>query len=176
MCASFSYPAPDCVRSYREVFQCPLEFACGQTGIHLRSSDLDRQVLTANRSLQPLLMSKADDDIRLLDERASVADQVRALIRDTPPSSSPDVTRISAKLALSRRTLARRLAAEDTSFQALLDEHRRGICCRLLAQPGYSIEEIAFLAGYSELSTYHRAFKRWTGRTPAEYRKRFQTS
>jgi AraC-like DNA-binding protein len=169
---SFSYPLPACEQSYREVFQCPLEFNAARTGIHLRSKDLNLPVLTANRSLQPLLLSKAEDDIRLLDEHASVADLVKALLRSSPLGQSPDVARISARLALSGRTLARRLAAEGTSFQALQDEYRRDTCCRLLAQPGYSIEEIAFLAGYSELSTYHRAFKRWTEQTPAEYRKK----
>lgn len=101
----------------------------------------------------------------------AMTDKVRALLRHAIHGQAPDVAKAANALDVSVRTLARRLATEGTSFQTLHDAQRQETCCRLRARSGYTIEEIAFLAGYSELSTFHRAFRRWTQKTPAEFRK-----
>ena len=72
---------------------------------------------------------------------------------------------------MSVRTLNRLLAAEGTSYRQLLDALRSELAARHLAGDDVSIAEVGFLLGFSELSSFHRAFKRWTGRTPAEFRE-----
>jgi len=73
---------------------------------------------------------------------------------------------------MSERSLQRKLSAEATTFDQLLDELRHGLSLRYLADPRISIAETAYLLGYSEPSAFHRAFKRWTGQTPSQARGR----
>jgi AraC-like DNA-binding protein len=73
---------------------------------------------------------------------------------------------------MSVRTLNRGLAAEGTTYREVLEQIRRELASRHLANAQSSIGEVAFLLGFSELSAFHRAFKRWTGQTPAEFRRR----
>jgi AraC-like DNA-binding protein len=72
---------------------------------------------------------------------------------------------------MSARTLQRRLHDEATSFAALLDTFRREASVRLLRERDLSVEEVAFMLGYSEPSSFYRAFRRWTGQTPRIYRR-----
>ena len=80
-------------------------------------------------------------------------------------------SRVATRLKMSTRTLHRGLAAEDTSFGEILSALRQERAARHLAEDRVSIAEVAFLLGFSELTSFHRAFKRWTGRTPAEFRR-----
>ncbi|MEM6773757.1 MAG: helix-turn-helix transcriptional regulator [Pseudomonadota bacterium] len=72
---------------------------------------------------------------------------------------------------MSRRTLQRRLAEQDVAFLELLDRARRELVYSLLRTPRYRLSEIAFLAGYADQSAFSRAFRRWEGQTPAEFRR-----
>ncbi|MBK8691987.1 MAG: AraC family transcriptional regulator [Deltaproteobacteria bacterium] len=82
-----------------------------------------------------------------------------------------DLKRVAAQLRMSERSLQRRLADEGESFDAIVDALRRDLALRYLADPKIAVAEVAYLLGYSEPSPFHRAFKRWTGRTPAEARR-----
>jgi AraC-like DNA-binding protein len=77
---------------------------------------------------------------------------------------------------MSVRNLQRSLQAEGTSYQQLLDQTRKELAVRHLQQPQSSIHDVAFLLGFSEPSAFHRAFKRWTGQTPREYRLSLRTA
>jgi AraC-like DNA-binding protein len=99
-----------------------------------------------------------------------MSDRVRGiltlLLRDGEPSASITASRMK----MSARTLNRALAAEGTSYRAILDQLRHELACRYLADSRLSIGEIGFLLGFSEISAFYRAFKRWTGQTPAVFR------
>ena len=79
---------------------------------------------------------------------------------------------VAERLGMSARTLQRKLHASGTSHQELLDEMRRDLAVRYLREPGMAVCEVAYLLGFSESSAFHRAFKRWTGTTPSEFRRR----
>jgi AraC-like DNA-binding protein len=81
------------------------------------------------------------------------------------------VEAIAARMHMSPRTLQRRLRDEGTTYLELLNDVRRELALRHVQEGRESISEIAFLLGFSEVSTFHRAFKRWCGRTPAEVRR-----
>ncbi|WP_431954667.1 helix-turn-helix domain-containing protein [Nocardia lijiangensis] len=103
--------------------------------------------------------------------RAGVAGAVREeLVRD--PAAIPDLPRVAAALFLSSRTLSRRLNAEGTSFRALVDEVRRARSEQLLGRTRLTTEEIASRLGYAESASFIRAFRRWNGCPPQEFRSR----
>jgi len=82
------------------------------------------------------------------------------------------VSAVARQLKISPRSLQRRLRGQGTSYQALLDDVRRELALRYLDEPCVSVTEVAFLVGFTEPSAFHRAFKRRTGTTPAEARRR----
>ncbi len=99
------------------------------------------------------------------------ATRVRRALLEELPRGEPPLHRLAARLRVSERTLQRHLSNEDTSLQALLDDVRRELSMRHLEESTESLAEIAFVLGFSEVSAFHRAFKRWTGSTPGAYRQ-----
>jgi AraC-like DNA-binding protein len=98
-----------------------------------------------------------------------VVTQVREVLSRELPAAA-DQAAVARKLGLSARTLQRRLAEAGTSFQDVLDEVRAGAARRLLRDPALAVSEVAFSLGYAELSSFYRAFRRWTGQTPIDWR------
>jgi AraC-like DNA-binding protein len=78
---------------------------------------------------------------------------------------------VARALAVSRRTLSRRLADEGTSFRHILDDVRRDFACALLQDRGLSVADVAFFLEYSEPAAFNRSFRRWTGQTPRAFRR-----
>jgi AraC-like DNA-binding protein len=99
------------------------------------------------------------------------AGRVRRVLGEELEFGEPTLPRLAERLRMSERTLQRRLGGEGTSVQALLDELRRELSLRRLAESDQTIAEIAFRLGFAEVRAFHRAFKRWTGSTPAAYRQ-----
>ena len=79
---------------------------------------------------------------------------------------APSISGIARAMAMSERNLQRRLAAEGTTFQSVLDAARRELAIRHLSDPGATVAKVAWLVGFSEPSAFHRAFRRWTGQSP----------
>ncbi len=100
---------------------------------------------------------------------ASQADAVRESLRRLLPSGIVDLTAVARDLGTSPRQIQRELATEGTSFKDVLRDIRRELALHYLAQARYSPKEVTCLLGYSEPAAFHRAFRQWTGRTPAEY-------
>jgi AraC-like DNA-binding protein len=98
---------------------------------------------------------------------------LRAFLADELRRGLPTLQVAAARLAMSRRTLHRRLRDDGTSFRDLLEEARRELAEVCLRDRDRSLSEIASLLGFSEQSAFHRAFKRWTGKTPLSYRRSF---
>ena len=102
--------------------------------------------------------------------RDSLIDQVRNVIADEFRGGEPSLERIADHLGLTPRTLQRKLQELGTSYNDVLDQMRRQLAERYLREPQMAICEVAYLLGFSESSSFHRAFKRWTGVTPKEFR------
>ncbi|MEM6582075.1 MAG: AraC family transcriptional regulator [Pseudomonadota bacterium] len=96
-----------------------------------------------------------------------VVDKIVEKLPDGPPSQQ----QIAEALYVSNRTLQRKLREEGTSYKELLRDTREKLACKYLSSPGRSVVETAYLLGFSEPSTFSRAFKRWTGTAPAQYRE-----
>ena len=111
---------------------------------------------------------------RILDalpEEVGFLDRVRRTILEELGLGEPKLARLAQRMQLSERTLQRWLQRERTSVQALIDGARRELALRQLASTSQSIAQIAHLVGFAEVRAFHRAFKRWTGSTPAAYRR-----
>jgi AraC-like DNA-binding protein len=99
-----------------------------------------------------------------------VAARCKAVLLERMASGEEPERDIAKALNMSRRTLQRKLAEVDLTYQRLVDETRRDLALRYIEEPGKSITEIAFMLGFSGQSAFTRAFRRWTGRAPSEYR------
>ena len=170
--AWFAYPEPDDVSEHRATFgDARLVFGAPWTGFAFDAERLETKLTSNEPAVHSMLRQHAD---RLLAEFApaqGLLGEVRAHVLSTlrgRPASAADTAQ---KLGMTRRTLTRRLAQEGTSFTIVLDDARHRTAVHYLENTDHSIEDIAFLVGFSEPSPFVRAFRRWTGMAPMAYRK-----
>jgi AraC-like DNA-binding protein len=112
--------------------------------------------------------------VRLPDQ--GIAGQVRQHVLAALQTGEPSIEAVARELATTSRTLQRRLRDEKTSFQQVLDEVRREAALKHMRSRRVNIDEVAFLLGFEKANSFHRAFKRWTGVTPGEFRRQSMAS
>jgi len=168
---TFTHSAPPDTRPHQELFGCPVRFGCARTEIVIPSAMLARPLAKADPSLSAFFDRHAEETLRRMGARADATARVRRAVTDALHSGDVSETNVSKRLGWSERTLRRRLGEEGTSFRQVLDDVRRELAQGWLAQSEMAIGEVAFLLGFSESSNFHRAFKRWTGQTPDEFRR-----
>jgi AraC-like DNA-binding protein len=105
-------------------------------------------------------------------DRTRATDRLRRLLHSRLHDELPSMQQVAKDLAMTPQTLSRRLREEGHSFQALKDDVRRDAAIALLQRPDLTLLDVASRVGFSEASTFHRAFKKWTGVAPGEYRQR----
>ena len=154
---------------FDEWFRSPIVWRAPQTSLLCRTEDLARVLPTGNPEVAAATERLAIDYLARLDRTDMVA-QVRRHIRESLPSGVPSQADVARALAVSPRTLARRLEEAKTSFSALLDETRRALAEQYLRRTDFSVAEVAYLLGFSEASSFNRAHRRWTGRAPGDAR------
>jgi len=137
---------------------------------------LDRELLARpQQQAEPSLASVLDQHLSALLASApaegTFLERVDAAIAAELEGGEPGLASVAARLHMSPRTLQRHLRQEGSSLSDRLDRTREALATRLLGEPHRSIAEVAFLLGFSEVSAFHRAFKRWTGATPVAYRR-----
>jgi AraC-like DNA-binding protein len=144
-------------------------FGAARNALVLDAPTLALPVHGAELALRsPLLAVLADRSREPRD--ADVVSSLRAELRRRLPRGTADKPSVARAMGMSARTLARRLQEEGTRYAAVLDETRRSIALDLLDGP-VAVYEVSFLLGYSEPSTFHRAFRRWTGESPEAWRR-----
>ncbi|WP_437797566.1 AraC family transcriptional regulator [Sorangium sp. So ce693] len=169
--ARFRHAAPARVDEHRHLFGAGLRF--GEAHDELV---IDRALLARPQAhAEPLLCEVLDQHLAslaaALPAEASFLERARSAIAAELAHGEPGLPAIAARLRMSPRSLQRRLKEEGTSLSSVLDRLRADLAVRYLSESRDAISEIAFLLGFSEVSTFHRAFKRWTGVTPAAYRR-----
>ena len=170
--AWFTHPAPDDVSEYQRTFAPGrVRFEAPWNGFVFDARRLEQTLTSADPMLHDVLRKYADVLLADLPRAESHTERVRNLITEHLASGEPGAERIARTLHMSRRTLARKLEQEGTSFKALLEDTRRSLALRYVGSYDLGLTEIAFLLGFSQAAPFHRAFKRWTGLTPLEYRR-----
>ena len=162
--------APDPRAPFDEWFRCPIVWAAARASVLCRREDLAQPLPTANPDVALANERVALEYLERLD-RADIVTQVRRRVLELLPSGPPTQMEIARALALSPRTLHRRLAEAKTSFAGLLDETRRELAAGYLQRTDYSVAEVAYLVGFAEVSSFNRAFRRWTGSSPSAVRR-----
>ncbi len=166
----FRHRAPRDVRAIEAFFKAPVRFLAPRSELVLGHSVLATPLLKADPDLAAFFARSADD---LLERHGAegLARRLRTHLEGELGRALPTLETAAARLAVSPRTLRRRLQEEGTTFQDVLDETRCELAKRHLGDDRLALGEVAFRLGFSEPSAFHRAFKRWTGQTPLAYRR-----
>jgi AraC-like DNA-binding protein len=174
--AWFAHPAPsDLSPLWAVTGTRAISFDAGFNGVAVGPEVLDLPLVSSDPPLLSLLERQAE---QALAERAGASrflGQVQLLIRQQLPGGRLSLEDMAASLKMSRRTLQRRFAGEGVSFIRLVDGVRRELACRYLKEGGRPLGEVAFLLGYTEMSAFFHAFRRWTGTTPSKFRGSWRT-
>lgn len=139
-------------------------------GLTFEATDAAKPFLTTNHAMWSLLQPELNKRLQDIIRESSFKERVRACLVEMLASGQYTMADVASKLAMSSRTLHRRLKDEDTTFQRVLDELREELARHYLSVSDYSSTEIAFLLGYEETNSFYRAFRAWTGNTPEEIR------
>jgi AraC-like DNA-binding protein len=166
------FPHPQTSRSpaLERYFGAPVLHDAGEISIEFPTEILARPLPNADPVLGSYLRKQADELVERVGAPKAVSRECARRIAERLGSGEPSQTAIAREMAMSERTLQRRLQAEGTSFNELLDDARRTIAFTYLADRKLAAYEVSFLLGYAEPATFFRAFKRWTGQTPQQYR------
>lgn len=166
----FAHARPDRVSEQERVFRAPVHYGRPRNELVLDRALLDRPQRHADQRLLTILDRQLGALLSGLPERRCFRDVVTGCMMDELPEREPVVGSIAAKLHMSARSLQRRLQGEGTSFAEVLSDLRRDRALHYLKDRRISIAEVAFLLGFGDVTAFHRAFKRWTGSTPARHR------
>ena len=161
-------PAPADV--FTEWFGAPVKRAA-KSSMTFSALDAERPFLTASDQLWKTFEPELRRRLGELDADAGLTERVRAVLFESLPSGRTSMEEVAGQLAVSKRTLQRRLSEEGTSYQLLLARTREDLARHYLSSTSLSCTEISFLLGYDEPSSFFRAFQSWTGETPEGLRQ-----
>lgn len=172
MRVEFTHSAPPDVGEHERIFECPVRFGADACQLVVARDVWDTPCIGTDRTLFSVLDTHAR---MLLDQHphtVDIADRVHGAIDAELRGGQPTLESIANRLAMSPRTLQRRLKDQGVVFNDVLDAMRFRAAKAYLAQGDIAGTEIAYLLGFAEQSSFNRAFKRWSGQTPTEYRRR----
>ena len=158
---------------YRRIYGCDVTLGCSEYRMYFNRDVLDYRIWQAEPRLLRLHEQIAQEQLAEL-QRFDLVSEVKRAIGEMLESGDTSLEAVARRLEMPPRRLRSQLAEANTSFNQILADYRSRLARRLLARTGEPIEQIVYLTGFSEPSTFYRAFKRWTNETPVEYRKRKQ--
>jgi AraC-like DNA-binding protein len=168
----FAHPAPADSSEHVRVFRAPVSFDYPTNAFVIERELFDRPVPAADAQLYPILRRYLDRVLKEMPREEGLLVTVRRAIGEAMRDGDPTLAQVAKKVAAGPRTLQRQLKDHGLEFKRLVDDTRHRFSLNYLRDRKHTLTEIAFLLGYSEVSAFNRAFKRWTGSTPSEYRKK----
>src|SRR5271168_601200 len=166
----FSYAEPKHSAEYRLMYCDDLSFNGPHTLLAFESDHLDLPVVQNERSVKEFLRSAPESILLKYKNGSSLAAKVRRRLRQCLPGEVPDFEGLAVELNLTSATMRRRLREEGASYQSIKDQLRRDMAISYLSHSTRSVMDIASELGFSERSAFHRAFRKWTGASPGEFR------
>lgn len=166
--ALFAHRRPNDVRPFKQFFRAPLRFDAEHNGVVFPVSWLQCPVAGADAELRGLLQKQMD--ALEAAHGGDLREEVRAVLRTALLAGHAKADQIAALFSMHSRTLNRRLNACGTSFQLLVDEGRFEIARQMLENTDVDIKQIAVILEYADASAFARAFRRWSGTTPSQWR------
>jgi len=153
--------------NYEDVFGCPVRYDAAFCGISMPLDMVRRPLPAKNHDL-----ARANDRMLQALERQLIDDsligRVQNAILDSLPDGKPRAQAVARKLAISPRTLQRKLQEEGTSFQAVLANVRQSLAQQYIQSGAYDLQTVTYLTGFANPPAFSRAYKQWTGRSPSE--------
>ncbi len=169
--AFIQHPMPRTKVHHENFLGCPVTFDAPQDALLFTPDSLEHPNQLGDEGISQYLVSHLDADLLDVKDEGPLVTQVKDVIAQSLSEGAPKMADIARQMGLSVRSFHRRLSDHGVSFQSLTEETRRELAEGLLRDDAYSPAEVAFLTGFSEQSSFTRAFKRWVGLTPATYRK-----
>lgn len=157
----------DAVEAY---FGCALSLG-ESASISFSAADAELPFLTSSDAMWRVFEPELRRRLMDLDRSASLSDRVKALLLEALPSGRAGMDEVASRLALSRRTLQRRLGEEGVTFQGLVTHVRTELARHYLSRTRLPLAEISFLLGFEDANSFHRAFHEWTGKSPDRWRQ-----
>lgn len=154
---------------YEQYLGPDVQYSQKRNSIYFEQQDLEARLPAANAELARQNDEAVLNFLARLD-RANVVAQAHAKLIELLPSGDCSKAKVASALNMSVRTLHNRLADSDTTYQQLLDSTRRELAEQYMRQPNISVSEVAYLLGFSDCSNFSRAFHRWTGQSPSDFR------
>lgn len=167
----FKHDAPRVVSAHEDYFGCPVRFRAEHDAIEVSEALLRSPNRLGDPGMMEFFDSHLERELAGLTDDQGLERRVRIQVSQALSEGVPSLPAVAVRLGMSARTLQRRLAERGLAYNDLVEAARRELAERLLSRSPYSLAEIAFLTGYAEQSTFSRAFKRWSGQTPAEFRR-----
>jgi len=168
----FAHKTAEQTTEHVRIFNAPVVFNCADNALVMDHEFCAQPIPAADPNLFKILGHYLDDVLSRAPREDGLSASIRKAIAELMKDGSPHLTQVAKGLALSPRTLQRRLKEGGLEFKALVDDTRRRFAVEYLKDSENTQTEIAFLLGYSEVSAFSRAFKRWTGTTPLDYRRK----
>jgi len=166
----FTRPGPDNA-VHRAFFGCEIRYDAPCNMLVLKSADLDRSFPGHNPELLEMLTPALASALGEIQANNSIRQQVKIVLKRTLASGRPELSDVARERGMGERTLQRRMTDEGATFRDLLVEARQELGRKLLSDPSAAINEVAFLLGYQDTSSFYRAFKDWEGITPNRWRE-----
>ncbi|TXH02639.1 MAG: AraC family transcriptional regulator [Nevskiaceae bacterium] len=162
-------PVPRNLSAFERAFRAPLTFGAAENVLWFDRATFERRLEGANPEL-----ARQNDEVVLRYlanfDRGNLRARVHAALIELLPQGEPGAGKVAQALHMSERNLQRKLADEDTSYKALLNDTRRELALSYLRDRRYSLTEITYLLGFADGRSFNRAFRRWTGQAPSTYR------
>lgn len=157
---------------YEERFGCRIQFRARRNALVFDPRDMDRPFITHNEDLLAAIGAQLDLELDAARSDRDVGELVKRTLRRSLAGRRPALRDVARELGLGERTLQRRLTEAGKPFQRLAEEARRELARHYLGNAATEYHEVAYLLGYGDANSFFRAFRRWEGATPGEWRQR----
>jgi AraC-like DNA-binding protein len=157
-------------RLYEDYFGCPVEFGARHNKLFFRSEDIRRPFVTHNPDLLELVAPQLEAELKQQMASTSLKEQVKGILKNFLAGQRPRLEDVARELHVSTRTLQRRLLEERITFHGLMEQARREMAQHYLLKSSLELNETAYLLGYEDPNSFIRAFHKWEGTSPGEWR------
>jgi AraC-like DNA-binding protein len=158
--------------AHERYYGCRIGFGSPKNRLTLSREDLDKPFASYNAELLEILVPELDRRFAQQAQTASLAEQIKWVLRRRLTGGRPDIGSVASELAMSERSLQRKLTEEGLTFQDLLSETRHELALEYLSDSSLEIAEVAYMVGYEDQNSFFRAFRQWEDRTPSAWRAR----
>lgn len=165
----FSFPEPSYKDLFTSLFQCPIEFNQPKTEIYTDIEHLDQPLENQDSMVEDALNELCLSLQQKLLSDSDISTKVMLILKEKA-GYYPSLEQIAEDLKMSSRTLRRHLTEQNTTYQRLLNQARLEVAEEQLKHSGQTVQQVAELCGFSDAQNFSQAFKRWTGKTPSEFR------